>query len=148
MDWKKYINEKVVTDIDSSYKFNPPAEKRVLESLKSELNLKSLPNQLESLYLQSDGIIEKYKHMEISHLIWSIAEVIKINKEMRNDDVYKKIYLPFDELLFFSDAGNGDLFAFVSLQGIFEKQSIFIWNHEDDSRSLYASNLEEFIYPI
>jgi SMI1-KNR4 cell-wall len=53
--------------------------------------------------------------------------------------------MPFDHLLFFSDAGNGDLFGFSILNGSIQKDDIFVWNHEDDSRSWIASSLEAFI---
>ena len=50
--------------------------------------------------------------------------------------------MPFDNLFFFSDAGNGDLFCYSILKnGIIEKTDIYVWNHEDDSRTWAAASL-------
>ena len=43
-----------------------------------------------------------------------------------------------------ADAGNGDQFAFVVLDGEVRRDDIFVWNHEDDSRSWVAPRLEAF----
>ena len=54
-------------------------------------------------------------------------------------------YMPFNNLLFFADAGNGDKFGFpISLDGTIRKD-VFAWNHEDDSRSWCAPSLRTFI---
>ncbi|WP_162255066.1 hypothetical protein [Paenibacillus sp. Soil522] len=36
---------------------------------------------------------------------------------------------------FFADAANGDQFAFPILNGKIVKKDIYVWNHEDDSRT-------------
>lgn len=83
--------------------------------------------------------------MELS-LIWSTTQMVKDNLFFRNFEDYKDIYMPFDHLFFFSDAGNGDLFAYAILKnGTIEKTDIYVWNHEDDSRTWVASSLEQFI---
>lgn len=51
------------------------------------------------------------------------------------------MYLPFEGLVFFSDASNGDQFA-ISLRG---PQDIYVWNHEDDSRFWVASTVMDFL---
>lgn len=78
-------------------------------------------------------------------LIWSTSQIVEGNVFFRNFDDYKDIFMPFNNLLFFSDAGNGDLFAFAILNGSIRKGDIYVWNHEDDSRMWIASSLEEFI---
>lgn len=57
----------------------------------------------------------------------------------------KDIYMPFDHLLFFSDAGNGDLLGYRILNGSIQDNEIFAWNHEDDSRTWISSSLENFL---
>lgn len=52
---------------------------------------------------------------------------------------------PLDTFLFFSDAGNGDLFGYSIIDGSIQTEDIYVWNHEDDSRRAIASTLEEFI---
>ncbi|MDQ4123150.1 MAG: SMI1/KNR4 family protein [Acidobacteriota bacterium] len=53
--------------------------------------------------------------------------------------------MPFDSLLFFADAGNGDQFAFRILKGEIRRNDVFVWNHEDDSRTWVASNLKQYL---
>lgn len=51
--------------------------------------------------------------------------------------------MPFEHLLFFGDAGNGDQFAFpIHADGTINRPDIFLWNHEMDSRSWIAPSLK------
>lgn len=52
---------------------------------------------------------------------------------------------PFDPLLFFGDAGNGDQYGFVILDGVVRQGDVFVWNHENDSRSWVAPSLERYL---
>ena len=52
--------------------------------------------------------------------------------------------MPFDPLLFFADAGNGDQFAFpITTAGA--RNDVFVWTHEDDSRRWYAASLDKYV---
>jgi SUKH superfamily protein len=53
--------------------------------------------------------------------------------------------MSFENLLFFGDAGNGDLFAYKVLGGRASNIDIFVWNHEDDSRTFIAGSLKNFL---
>jgi hypothetical protein len=53
--------------------------------------------------------------------------------------------MPFDNLLFFADAGNGDQFAFPIQAGEVRRPDVFCWNHEDDSRIWVAPSLEKYL---
>lgn len=53
--------------------------------------------------------------------------------------------MPFDCLLFFADAGNGEQFAYSIQDGLIRKDDIYVWNHEDDSRTWVAPSLKKFI---
>jgi hypothetical protein len=53
--------------------------------------------------------------------------------------------MPFDHLLFFADAGNGDHFAFALHAGVVRRPDVFAWNHEDDSRNWAAPSLEKYL---
>jgi len=50
--------------------------------------------------------------------------------------------MPFDALLFFGDAGTGDLFGLVPHTG---RPDVFAWNHEDDSRTWVAPGLGKYL---
>jgi hypothetical protein len=53
---------------------------------------------------------------------------------------YRSVYTPFFSLVFFGQLGNGDLFAQPALAERV-RDDVFVWNHEDDSRMWYASDV-------
>lgn len=145
MDWKEYIIGLDLVDKTSSFDFTMPVSDDLLEKLQAQLGLIELPRELEELYQQTNGVNELLAGRKIAELIWSIDKVIETNKEYRTYPDFKELYMSFDQLLFISDAGNGDLFGFVTLNGRFERYDIFTWNHETDSRTWVAPNLATFI---
>jgi hypothetical protein len=96
---------------------------------------------LTNLLYETNGIDEKYG---IS-VIWSLDQIKKDNLYFRSLKTFKEIYMPFDCLLFFADAGNGDQFAFPVVNGSHCKDDVFVWNHEDDSRTWVAPSLQKGI---
>jgi hypothetical protein len=78
-------------------------------------------------------------------LIWSAERILEANLTMRSHPDFAELYMPFECLLFFADAGNGDQFAFTVLRGEFRKDAVFAWNHEDDSRTWVAPSLERYL---
>ncbi len=134
--WKNFINS-----ISKEYHFTNPATKLELDHIQNELKVE-LPDELASLLKESNGVFDNWN----CPLIWPISQVVKDNLFYRNFEDYKDIYMPFDHLFFFSDAGNGDLFFFaISKNGTIEKNDIYVWNHEDDSRTWIAASLNDFI---
>ncbi|WP_057762074.1 SMI1/KNR4 family protein [Cytobacillus praedii] len=133
--WKNYIET-----ISKDYHFKAPATNAQITLIKQQLNVE-LPRKLLELFNETNGVFDKYD----CPLIWSTEQIVKDNLFYRNFEEYKDCYMPFDHLLFFSDAGNGDLFGFSILNGSIQKDDIFVWNHEDDSRSWIASSLDAFI---
>lgn len=146
MNWKEYI-QNIDSSVDGSteFFFNAPATENLFSELKGRLHLHELPGELEELYQQTNGVDESMKGNNIGTLIWNINRVISANIEYRSYPAFKELYMSFDELLFFSEASNGDLFGFITLNGLFSRWDIFVWNHEDDSRSWVAPNLQTFI---
>ncbi|MDD9943430.1 MAG: SMI1/KNR4 family protein [Myxococcales bacterium] len=53
--------------------------------------------------------------------------------------------MPFDHLVFFADAGNGDQFALAVRGGQIRSPDVFVWNHEDDSRSWAAPDVRTYV---
>ena len=49
--------------------------------------------------------------------------------------------MPFDGMVFFADAGNGDQFG-IALSG---NQEVYVWNHEDDSRTWVAPTVIAYL---
>ncbi|QSB10078.1 SMI1/KNR4 family protein [Lysinibacillus fusiformis] len=133
--WKYYISS-----VSKDYSFKPPASNAEIIQISEELNVK-LPNKLFDLYNETNGVFDSFG----CPLIWSTSQIVKDNLFFRNFSDYKDIYMPFDQLLFFSDNGCGDLFGYQILNRSIQTEDIYVWNHEDDSRTWVASSLEVFI---
>ncbi|MGY4796425.1 SMI1/KNR4 family protein [Lysinibacillus fusiformis] len=133
--WKDYISS-----VSKDYSFKPPASNAEIIRISEELNVK-LPNKLFDLYNETNGVFDSFG----CPLIWSTSQIVKDNLFFRNFSDYKDIYMPFDHLLFFSDNGWGDLYGYKILNGSIQTEDIYVWNHEDDSRTWVASSLEVFI---
>lgn len=145
MNWKEYVSKTNLIVQGTAFGFNSPATEVVLQDLLFQFCLDELPLELEELYTQTDGIFEILDGQEIGDLIWPASKAVQINREYRNQPDFKNLYMSFDQLFFVSDAGNGDLFGFVTLNGKFYRRDIFVWNHEDDSRTWVAPDLAKFI---
>lgn len=78
-------------------------------------------------------------------LIWPIQRMIEENCRIRCDHRLRKQYMPLDCLFFVADAGNGDMFAYAVIDNEIRCSDIFVWSHEDDSRTVVATNLRRFI---
>ena len=65
------------------------------------------------------------------------------NIRFRTDAELAQLYMPFDPVLFFADAGNGDQFALI-LPPV-DRDDVFTWNHEDNSRTWGAANVEMYL---
>jgi SMI1-KNR4 cell-wall len=133
--WREYLSS-----ISKKCQFKASATKKEILSIEKELNV-DLPEQLADLYNETNGV---YGNYGIS-FIWSIDQMVKENLFFWTIHEYSDYMLPLDTFLFFSDAGNGDLFGYSIVNGSIQTDDIYVWNHEDDSRSVIASSLEEFI---
>ncbi|WKA52820.1 SMI1/KNR4 family protein [Planococcus liqunii] len=135
MKWKSFIK-----NVSSDYHFTHPATFKDMRVIKEKLNV-NLPKELEDLLRETNGVYDQFD----CHFIWPIHKIIEENLYYRGWEDFKDIYMPFDHLLFFSDAGNGDLFGYAILNGHIHHEDIYVWKHEDDSRTWIASSLKEFI---
>ncbi|MEH6939726.1 SMI1/KNR4 family protein [Bacillus sp. JJ664] len=133
--WKNYIS-----DISNDYQFKTPATSAEIASLKKELNVE-LPKKLKELYSETNGVSGEYG----IYLIWSTEQMVKENLFFRTIHNFRDNMIPLDNFLFFSDAGNGDLFGYQIIDGRIQNDEIYVWNHEDDTCTVIASSLEDFI---
>ncbi|WP_042351404.1 SMI1/KNR4 family protein [Bacillus massiliigorillae] len=133
--WKELVEK-----IPGEWTFKKGVTTGDLEDVEQALNMKlEDENDIVSLLKETDGI----EHDGFS-LIYSTGEMIYHNLELRDDEMLD-LYMPFDCLLFISDAGNGDYFGFPVLNGKIPNDQVFVWRHEDDSRIWVAGSLREFI---
>ncbi|MEO4053886.1 SMI1/KNR4 family protein [Solibacillus sp. CAU 1738] len=135
MDWKNYI-ESFAKDVH----FAEPATNENIDGITKHLNIE-LPSKLLDLLKQTNGIFDNYK----CPFIWPTSRIIEDNLYFRNFEGFKDIYMPFDQLLFFSDSGTGDLFGYAILNGQIQTDDIFVWDHETVSRKWIAPSLEAFL---
>lgn len=131
--WKSLINK-----VSDEPVFNQPVTQEQLKEINDKFNLE-ITNELVNLLKESNGVETECARF------WSSNEIIEENIERRTLEVFKDSYMSFDSLLFFADAGNGDFFAFSIINGDIQKDDIYVWNHEDDSRTWIAPSLEDFL---
>ncbi len=129
----------LLQNLSEDLTFHPPASAEEIARIASELGI-DLPVELHSILSESNGIGGKYG----LGLLWEGTRILEDNQRFRNSSDFPDLYMPFDHLLFFGDAGNGDQFAFTILRGGVIRPEIFVWNHEDDSRSWIAPSLKTF----
>ncbi|MEX0136859.1 SMI1/KNR4 family protein [Bacillus nitratireducens] len=132
--WKNTIRS-----ISSNLSWKNPATKDELAEVQKNLQLE-LPNDLYQLLQETNGIEGEY-----GQFIWDASKIKIENMNMRNIVDFKDLYMPFDCLLFFADGGNGDLFGYSILNGIVQRDDIYVWSHENDSRTWVAPSLKIFM---
>lgn len=122
----------------------PPASEESIAGVERRLGLR-LPEQLRLLYRECDGIDAGYRQ-----LVLPIEEMVSRNDDLRNNPNYADLYMPFENLLFFGEEGNGDLFGYaIKKDGTYGRlQAVFEWDHESDSRSWKADSLRGLLMQI
>ena len=127
----------LIEGLTADAEFAPPAEQRALDSAEAELG-GSLPTPLLELLRETNGVRGRYG----LGLVWPIERIESDNVQFRCNQDFRGLYMPFDPLLFFADAGNGDQFAFPVVP---RRDEIFVWDHETDSRTWVAPSLEMYL---
>ena len=130
----------LVSQLTQDLQSHSPATLNEIASVESELEV-SLPRELKNLLQESNGVEGPYG----LGLIWGTERIKRDNLSFRRFLDFKDLYMPFDHLLFFADAGNGDLFALAILNNKIRNPDIFVWNHENDSREWVAPSLERYL---
>ncbi|MFI6459135.1 SMI1/KNR4 family protein [Streptomyces sp. NPDC050538] len=114
-----------------------PATENALAEIPNTLG-QPVPQPLRELLLETDGISANYG----TEYIWSAERILAENSTFRSNEQFRSLYMPFESLLFFGDNGGGDQFAFVRTP---EKDDVFVWDHETDSRTWISPSLEVFL---
>jgi hypothetical protein len=101
----------------------------------------ALPDTLRALLSETDGLAGEYGE----EVVLSAARIAAENTAMRTHADFPELYMPFAPLLFFGAEGNGDLFAFRILSGGADELNVYVWQHEDDSRTATSGSLERYL---
>jgi hypothetical protein len=133
--WRDFIQS-----LSRDCTFKPPCAFASLDVAQEKLQVE-FPTELRALLSESDGVLGKYS----LGLVWPVERIVADNLAYRGNADFRELYMPFDCLLFFGDAGNGDQFAFSICGGVIRRDDIFAWNHGDDSRTWVAPSLRTYL---
>ncbi|WP_088320216.1 SMI1/KNR4 family protein [Kineosporia sp. R_H_3] len=128
----------LVAELYPAATFSDGATEDRLRSAERELG-HPMPDQLVAVLRESDGVYDGYG----GGLIWCLDRIVADNRWFRTNAEYAELYMPFDLVLFFADAGNGDQFGLI-LPPV-DRDDVFVWNHVDDSRTWGAANVETYL---
>jgi hypothetical protein len=128
----------LIAGLSSSAVFADPAAERVLGDAETALG-QPLPAHLVALLRETNGVMGDYG----LGLVWCVERIVEDNLAFRRDEEFSRLYMPFDPLLFFGDAGNGDQFALLCPP--LDRDDVFAWDHETDDRKWVAANLEMYL---
>ena len=135
MIWQQFIS-----GLSEHATFAPGAVDCQIGDVESALNL-VCPGALRELLLQTNGVKGEYE----LGLVWDLERIEQENLLFRTHPEFADLYQPFDDLLFFADAGNGDQFAFPIQSDSSCDDRVLVWDHECDDRRVVASSLKEYI---
>jgi hypothetical protein len=114
-----------------------PASEKALADVAEALG-QPLPLDLASLLAECDGV----RGPTALDVVWSAERIVRDNLAFRSTPDFRSLYMPFEPVMFFGDNGGGDHFAFVRQP---ERDEVFVWDHETDSRYLVAYSLRDYL---
>ncbi|MFE1951029.1 SMI1/KNR4 family protein [Streptomyces sp. NPDC059524] len=129
--WRELAEEFPGTELEG------PAVPGALDRIEERLGQR-VPSALRELLLETDGIEDVHG----AESVWSTERILEVNASFRSQADFRDLYMPFDALMFFGDNGGGDQFAFVRTP---ERDDVFVWDHETDSRTWVAPSLARYL---
>ena len=139
MPYDRVMWRELVERLYPEHGFRPGATEEAISEAERRLGI-PLPADLRGILEESDGVVGPYG----LGLVWPVSRILEDNLSFRSNPDFRELYMPFDPLLFFGDAGNGDQFAFRLVSVLWDKD-IFTWDHENDSRSWVAPSLSHYL---
>ncbi len=130
--WRQFVHT-LGHDLDLS----EPASREELRAAEAALG-GAIPSDLAAFLAESNGLTGEFG----LGVVWPVARIVEDNLLFRTFEDFAQLYMPFDPLLFFADAGNGDQFAFRWNADLID---VFVWDHENDSRTWVAPTLEKYL---
>ena len=100
----------------------------------------ALPDQLRDFYLSSAALYDATG----ANIIMSLGAMVDDNLELWSG-AYDDTYMPFAGVVVFGGPGNGDRFFFPRWRSGVYGEGVFVWNHENDSRSWLANGLKDLL---
>lgn len=139
--WKELI-ARLATDcpFGDGCEFLAPTNLDAIHEAEGKLSI-TFPADLRDLLVEANGIFGPGGN----GLIWTVDRIVKDNTAFRTRPDFRKLYMPFDHLLFFGDDGSGDQFAFRILGGTVNDQGVFRWCHESDAREWSGGDMRDYL---
>ncbi len=81
---------------------DPPFSNELLTDIEGKLGVK-LPAELKTLCAETNGI----KDSMLCDIVFPAGDLVSKNIEMRTEEMFEDLFMPFDYLLFFGAWGNG-----------------------------------------
>ena len=106
--WKEMIQQ-----LTSDCTFSEPVSSGQIVAADSSLGVK-MPADLRELLCETNGVEGEYG----LGLVWNLDRIVEYNLMFRKNPDFRDLYMPFDHLYFFADAGSGDQFAFPLMQTV------------------------------
>ena len=131
--WKDLIQ-----NISTGCVYGEPASIEDIEVLEKLFSIQ-IPKELRSLLYETNGINDSYGYS----LIWSIEKITRENLNL--GERLEDVYLPFNNLLFFADARNGDMFGYSISDRSIKQNDIYLWNHRNNEQTQIAPSLNDFV---
>jgi len=129
-----------IAELNRKIMFSSPASEDLLTAAERDLGVQ-LPAELREILTESDGVVGEYG----LGLVWSLDRIVRDNLAFRANAEFGELLMSFEQLLFFADAGNGDQFFHAIIAGKIQKPDVFVWNHEDDSRTWVAPDVFTYL---
>lgn len=130
----------LIQGLTPDHEFFPPTTWAEVSISEEKIGVR-FPDDLRNLLRETNGVFGQYE----LGLIWPVERILADNLKFRADGRFREMYMPFDCLLFFADAGNGDRFAFPIQNNAIRNNDVFVWNHENDSRTWVAPSLAKYL---
>jgi len=112
-----------------------PAEEAALREAEDALGHR-LSDALRELYCQSNGIFDEWAYA----YVLPVEELSGRRRELR--EAWAAKFATFDDVFVIGQLGNGDLLMHpMDRHG--PAETVIVWDHEDDTRIVYASDLAE-----
>ncbi len=134
----RIVWRELILGLVPSATFEKPATDDAIAQAESAL-AQPIPPHLHSLLRECNGVEGEYG----LGLVWRVERIVEDNLAFRGNGEFSRLYMPFESLLFFADAGNGDQFALLCPP--VDRDDVFAWDHETDDRKWVASNVEMYL---
>ncbi len=134
--------------------FYPPTTRGAIADVEAALGAR-FRSELVAFLMETDGVMDRMRFstaqgtnrvVDTGYLLWSVDKIRDENLSMRawaNEE--DSGYFSLDGFLFCADSGCGDMFGYAITNGDIVSSDIYVWDHEDDSRTKVAPSLRTFI---